>query len=594
MKKVLCLGLSMAICFFTFSAYAQVIMKPSKNNGKVMNTPLGNKTSNPAIKSSKKGGVFINHREYNFVEVGKALALNGLKIASKETNATKLSDGTILYTSMNFGVQTKAAGTLGIKEKRKTQPASSKEGWVCTNNLVKVSLSDESFMNASNEQQSANIYPGALYTFENFFNGSFKNETATRNPLRITTSVQGGSGNVFEDVAEPTPDYIKNAVNQLYRRMPAKRNMGSYSSTLYECNSMADQALKINAGGGGYGFSASFGYSNMSSEERRYFIIDCTQEMYSLSASMPTVGVFANTADANKPGMMMMGNVTYGFRVLVSFDTKILTAEQGMKFAAAYSGFGAKADFDIQSLVRESSSETTVKMYIVGGQNDGLLSTTKDDIIGRLNNYFKGATLQNAKPIKYQFRNMNNEVIVSQRSTDFFPEQHCVPAVPDASKVMWKLTLNFNSIVNETDMRETIHLGLMQTVRLKGTATTILPNERNKAGSVPFLIYWGGINIPGTPYEEARTFVRATDPGKTLTWIVPQSDLENNASLELFSQYIAMVSTRIGGQTNERDTKDKLIIPLKDVMTRSLPRSLSINFNNRVFKFMYSLTAEKL
>ncbi|RYE22602.1 MAG: hypothetical protein EOP45_07985, partial [Sphingobacteriaceae bacterium] len=384
------------------------------------------------------------------------------------------------------------------------------------------------------------------------------------------------------------------AVNKLYRRMPASRAMASYQSTIYECNSLADQMLKINAGGGGYGFKADFGYNTANHDEHRYFLIDCTQEMYSVNASMPTVGVFVNPADGQKAGMMMMGNVTYGFRVLVSFDTKITTSAQGVKFNASYSGFGASTNFGIQSLVRDASDETTVKMYIVGGQNEGLISINKNDILNKLNQYFKTTTLQNAKPIKYQFRNMNNEVVTSRSATDYFPEQHCVPSAPDASKVMWKVTLNLDRITNETSMQESIHLGTHQSAIISGTARPIIPNENKPKINGGTFIYWGGYKMSIYDYEEPRTFSKYTTPSKSISWIIPQSDLENNAHLNITSDYIAMVSTRIGGRTNESTNKSSLSIPLKDLLTRQGDsKSLSINFNNRVFKFDYILAAQK-
>jgi hypothetical protein len=44
---------------------------------------------------------------------------------------------------------------------------------------------------------------------------------------------------------------------------------------------------------------------------------------------------------------------------------------------------------------------------------------------------------------------MNNEVVVSNSATDFFPEQHCVPAAADPSAIKWKITLTLNNIRNE-------------------------------------------------------------------------------------------------------------------------------------------------
>lgn len=594
MKQLSKLIVTLLLFIFSLQIQAQIVKNIPNSSGKVIREKPINEIPTRLEEKKQTNNKVLRTEKFDFSHKSGKLPNRFLDLVSSRSKEKILPDGTKLRTTLYFG-SSQSVGAMGLKETRKPKPESSKEGWTCTNNMVKVTLNDDSFMNASNEQQSANIYPGAVYTFDSFMSGAFNNETAARNPIRITTSAQGVSGDVFEDVESPTPDNIKNAVNKLYRRMPASRNMTSYQSTIYECNSLADQALKINAGGGGYGFKADFGYNTKNSDEHRYFLIDCTQEMYSLNATMPSVGVFANAADAQKEGMMMMGNVTYGFRVLVSFDTKITSKEQGLNFGANYSGFGASANFDLASLTRASGSETTVKMYIVGGENNGLLSTNKDDIVRRLNEYFKNTTLQNAKPIKYQFRNMNNEVVVSKSSTDYFPEQHCVPASPDASKIIWKITLTLQSITNETDNTESIHFGSHQIVNLNGTANPIINNERNKNMISPWLIYWGGYPMTGTPYEEPRTFKGTTMPAKSLTWNVPQSDMENGAELEITSNYIAMVSTRIAGQTDDSARPTSMKIPLKRLITSGRGNeSLSINFNNRVFKFDYVLAAEKV
>jgi hypothetical protein len=565
--------------------------------------PKGSKDSGKDDKSGSK--ILVGTPKVGPIDINKNIELPralGFLTAKKYTRT--LADGTKVTTSMyiknvNPQVSSKTLGTAKTTVKPQSKKQENDPNWLCNVEQVKVSLNDESFMNAANEQQSSNLYPGAIYSFDNFFNGSFKNETAKRNPFRIITSAQGVSGNIYEDVKNTAPSEIRNAVNKLFKRMPNSKAMSGYRSTIYECNSLAEQMIKLTGGGGAYGFSASFGVNTKNRSEYRNFMIDCTQEMYSLSSEMPDSGFFANPNDANKDGLMVMSNVTYGQRVLVSITSKMTSNEFGTNFDAKYSGFGASANISLATFTSELSDETNVKIYIVGGENPGFVETDKRQLMNKLNEYFKNNSLQNAKPISYQFRNMNNDVVQSQSATDFFPVRKCIPAPPpgvSSADIKWRVSVTLNSITNETDMQESIHLGLQQSISVKGgTPNPIKPENLKSNNPQGYLIYWGGYRASTVPYEEPRTFKRSTNPEKTLTFVISQKDAEDGAYLNLISNYIAMVSTRFAGKTNESYNKYEERFPLKEILTKtSALKTFSINFNNRVFKCNYQIAAQKL
>ena len=560
------------------------------------------KTSTGSGTATNSGTLGSKQMSKNYT--GKVKFPRALGILGASTFHKKLADGTTMTTSLfikNSQYAPQTSRTLG-EPKTYIKPKSKKNengnGWDCSVEQIKVSLDDESFMNASNEQQSSNLYPGAIYAFDNFFNGAFKPEKAPRRPFRITTSASGIQGNVFEIVETPDAANIKNAVNKLFNRMPNSNAISGYRSKIYECNSLAEQMIKLTGGGGAYGFSASFGMEMNNKSQYRNFVIDCTQEMYSISSEMPDSGFFVNPADGGKDGLMVMSNVTYGQRVLVSLTTKMVSNEFGSKFDAAYSGFGASAKIGLDALTKDASEETTVKIYIVGGTNPGLIETTKDQLKNKLNEYFRNANVKNAKPISYQFKNMNDEVVQSQSATDYFPVRKCIPSPPpgvNASDIKWRITIELNNITNETDMQESIHLGIHQMATVKGIAKPVMYEGFNNKNMQGHLIAWGGYPLPTMPYEEPRTFKRSTNPSKKLSFIISQQDADDGAYLQLLSNYIAMVSTRIGGKTNESSRAYEQKFALKELMQNTVQnKTFSINFNNRVFKFDYILKAQKL
>ena len=595
MKYFLFIGLA----FLSFYASAQITKDVKVLTTKKIQIP---------VTSNKKGGVKngsgkeISKDIKN--QITKPKIIESIGILNAKNFVRTLPDGTKLTTSLfikkNFYENNTAKffGEPKSSIKPKSQTETNENGWLCKSEQIKISLDDESFMNAANEQQSSKLYPGALYSFDNFFNGSFKADKSARRPFRIISSAPGMTGSVFETITNPDEGTIKNAINILFNRMKLSNAISGYKSKIYECNSLAEQMIKINGGGGAYGFSANFGMETKSKNQYRNFLIDCTQEMYSISAEMPDSGLFVNSADAAKDGLMVIGNVTYGQRVLVSLTTRITSNEMGTKFDARYTGFGASANFGLESLTKEASEETTVKIYIVGGTNEGFIETTKSELMNKLNQYFKNTNLQNAKPISYQFKNMNDEVVQSQSATDYFPVRRCIPSPPpgvNSADIKWRITVNLSSITNETDRNESIHLGIHQIVTMKNTESPVKHENFNAKNILGYLIYWGGSYLPVVPYEEPRTFKGYTDPQKTMSFIISQKDAENGAFVTIVSNYIAMVTTRIGGKTNESSLNSEqkfevlyLTTKLKDT------RYASINFNNRVFKFQYNLSAQKL
>ena len=500
-----------------------------------------------------------------------------------------LNDGTILRTTLfikNAPPLKFKQSSGAIKQTVRNKKSEKGDEWICESSQMRVSLDDNSFMNAANEQQTQNIYPGAIYTFDNFFNGSFKNETAPRNPIRLTSSAAGITGNIYEDIANPTPSDIKNSVNKLFNRMPARKVVSGYNQMVYECNSAADMALKIGAGASGYGISASFDYKNSQKSEHRYFMIDATQEMYSLNAEVPDDGLFKNSADAAKPNLMMMGTVTYGQRVLVSIETTIKTQEEGTRVDAKYSGFGASANINLANFLKEVNSETSVKMYVVGGENQGFLTLDKNSLMYKLNTYFAGTNYQNSKPIRYQFRNMNNEVIVSNSATDFFPTRQCVP---NEGNMDYKITVKLKNISNTTNQMESVKLGLSQWVDAIVNGNPISNNNKETAEIV---CWWAGV------CEEPRMLKGSATMDRSRTFTIKQTDIMNGAYVDIWTKYIAMYRTKVGGSTNgKQDNKgfkhDKVF--LKDIVLASgggINKTIEVNFNSRVFSMNYGITAQ--
>ncbi len=206
--------------------------------------------------------------------------------------------------------------------------SSSEPGWDCVTSTVRVSLQDDSFMNTYNDSKNNKIYPGAVYTFDNFYNGSFKEESAKRNPIRIASTSNNIAGKIDETIEKPNQIDILNAKNSIAQRTDISKANRGFKARIFETSSFAENAIALGMSASGYGAKVSAGYENKRKSNEHYLMVEVTQEMYSMIAEMPSNGVFVNPEDAKKPGLMFLNSITYGFRALVSIKTTINTAEE--------------------------------------------------------------------------------------------------------------------------------------------------------------------------------------------------------------------------------------------------------------------------
>lgn len=321
-------------------------------------------------------------------------------------------------------------------EDRNAQPGS-EEGWDCVTKETRVSLSNNNYMTVDNLAQSAHIYPGAIYRFSNYVNGSWLDETGDRNPIILSTQTRGIEGTPNITVYQPDVNTIRAGINELTNRFasnPANMSNGAFKMEATEVLSLADANLKMGASGFGFGASASYLFNFQSSEKKKVLLVDCTQELFILDTQVPAGGFFTSQGSLAND-MMYVGSVTYGVRVLASIETVISSREVAHQFDAAYNGLVAGGSVNLDAYMRELGAHTTVKMYVVGGPSQGVYPAfNQAELTQVIQGIFRNGTYGTAQPIKYTFQNMKGELVLSQSLTDYFISRSCTPKAPVESR----------------------------------------------------------------------------------------------------------------------------------------------------------------
>src|ERR1019366_1142052 len=92
-------------------------------------------------------------------------------------------------------------------------------------------------------------------------------------------------------------------------------------------------------------------------------------------------------------------------------DLQFNSQEEADNFKASYSGFGVSANLGINYKGSSKDYTTTINAYIIGGPGSQLVAYSLDELKKQIDDAFKHATYQNARPIKYKVFSMAGDVI---------------------------------------------------------------------------------------------------------------------------------------------------------------------------------------
>lgn len=434
----------------------------------------------------------------------------------------KLNGGIVKESEMEDGTKVKTTYYLSASKYRtaelikpskstgvKQGPVQTQEsdGWKCQESTIRVSAEDDQFMNMYNERENAHIYPGAIYRFNDFYSGKFAAYENDRHPFRIATTASRVDGDIFEWVQSPSSLDVLNARNKITMRTVQDNINRGFKAKIYECTSAAEMALRVGVTAGGYGAKLDFMMGNQRSTQDRFFLIDATQEVYSMFAEVPSDGLFKSKDELPKD-LMMMRSVTYGMRVLVTIKTTLNTVEDVQRFGASYKGFGFEGGVSLDNLQKSFNSSTEVRIYVVGGENTGFLECSPSELMAKLNESFKTLNYYNAAPLYFTFVDMNDVMLRTTSATDESTSRQCVPVPPkdkDPNLRYYQIQLHLASISGSTGKSGMTDLSIGTRVEAEWVKNGILTamdgqgwkTKGNQSVLTP-LLYEGELNTSST------------------------------------------------------------------------------------------------
>jgi len=468
-------GLAFAIVLYSITAHAQSNTPIAKPTTMTPKTPISSSATSVAVKSKTPVVDELVHLSPTKVITLHDPEFKGTAIYTKtkqkfgnayDDTARKTvtyPDGSKVYLKM---VKNPSFGGLPTSIKSSTVKGSQKHEstvtngtqWDCATSTIALTASSTSFLDADYAAAAGYIYPGAVYTFDNFFNGSYKQQSGVRHPIMLVNENPNISGSSFIVVKNPDMGTVTNAVKVLTNEMRGPASNEEFKYQIYETGNSAAQSLQVSGGGSYAGFSASNSYSTASSSNSVSLTIDATKILYTINLSPQDSGFFADPNIENTRNLMVIGRVSYGVRVLANLTYTFNTSQEADQFKASYSGFGGSANVSLNQVSQSTSVSNTINCYVIGGPGSSTISFNKKDLQSQLQAIFRGASYQNAKPIEYSFFDMAGDLVGSYSATDNFAERNCVPNTNASKLESVFVTFNTGSDGKDNDTHYNIAL----------------------------------------------------------------------------------------------------------------------------------------
>lgn len=317
----------------------------------------------------------------------------------------------------------------GITEKKVGNPKKeSSGGYDCTTTTINLTANSTSFLNNDYSGSTANIFPGACYTYANLTNGSWQQQFGDRNTVQISTDNPQINGQSYVNVKSPDQATLQNAVNELFQRMPNVTGNESFSYQVSLADNSAAYNLAIGASASGYGVDLSNVYSNGNQSNHVHLTVDATKTLFSMTTTPPDSGFFKDPKVEGTPYLSFISEVDYGVRVLANADIQFSSQQEADQFKASYSGFGVSAALNINYGSVTKNAQTTINCYVIGGPGGTTVAYSLKDLETQIQKIFANCTYKQARPIKYVASSMGGDDLNTYSATDNFEVRSCVPA----------------------------------------------------------------------------------------------------------------------------------------------------------------------
>lgn len=319
------------------------------------------------------------------------------------------------------------SGANFSKSSKLNNTDNSDPSWNCVITAESLTAQSTSFLNASKNEEGLHLYPGAIYTFDDYASGNYRPFENGRNPIDILTDAN--VGNISLTVQNPNQPSIRGAISNIVNQFTANQGGATSIQQLLYTNDLSEFSIAIAAGGAYDGYSGSDFYDHRDAQQHIYITIDAIKTLYTMSVHHSATGYFASgQMPQTESPLVLVQDVSYGARILANLDIQISSKTDLNKFNFRYDAPTANANFNLDALLHDSTVNYVINSYMVGVPSSTGIIKTFQNFQQQIDYIFSQCNYRTALPISYTLTDMDGNYLGIESMTDHFPVRECIPA----------------------------------------------------------------------------------------------------------------------------------------------------------------------
>ena len=392
---------------------------------------IGSKGLNTFSQNNRVNALTKNNNQTKFTNRVTMTSIKTNPLVTKNINGTKVS---YMLVSPQQSGQWAENAQINPKQYSQSQDGYDQNtGMNCHTVILSFDCQSKSFMNAQPESQGSMLMPGMIYTYEDISNGNFAHQNLNYNRYPIHLFVDAASaGQTSVGILNPNSTSISDAIQTLRKNFGGNPGGGDVMYQITKTENTAEQSLAITAGGSYGAFSGQASFTHSDNKYHMYYTIDAIKELFTVNVMPDSLSFYppGYNIPANGGFPVMIGNVTYGARVLANMDIAFESSSTTAGLNFQYNSIGASAFADIKAALANKQATVTINGYLIGfpAKFGGTFSTDLNAFESTLNNFFSGCDYVSAKPLQYNLVNLDGDEMGISSITDKTTTQECTPS----------------------------------------------------------------------------------------------------------------------------------------------------------------------
>lgn len=306
---------------------------------------------------------------------------------------------------------------------------------------------------------TANVVLGGAFELSDFTQTGKMNLLASDKINPVTLTLIGArlpEGNNSITVSKVDATSLRLALNDLLEKKANGKPTHNFVLTTKEVLSEKEFELSIGISVHGFGAEIKNNFKYNYNRNTKKFLLDYKNEQF-VAQAIPSKLYYADEALNQNESLVYVDKITYGQRILVSYELNESSTELENSLSLNAGGTGVKGgSAEVNANLKEKYKNVEFKMlaYGVGGHANPFVIQGLEQLLQALNNFFKEANNPSdlysgafGDPISYSLRFLNGDVAIAKANIENIPVRKC----RDNEDRLYEVTISLTSFQGRGD-----------------------------------------------------------------------------------------------------------------------------------------------